>query len=179
MTVRRISKMAIITALYVALTFLFFFASYGEIQFRIAEVLMLLVFYRKGYAIPLVLGCAIANAFSPLGIIDVGFGTLGTVVAVLGIMLVSHFRKWFKKEWIALFVASLFPVLANGFLVGFEISFIYDTPYWFNVLTVGIGEFAVVSVFGVTLYALLGKNKTFMKMIVSDQPIKNYDGENE
>lgn len=179
MTTQKITKMAIVTALYVALTYVFFFMSYGGIQFRIAEILVLLVFYRKDYAIPLILGCAIANAFSTLGLIDVLFGTVGTVFAVLGIMLVSHFKKWFKREWIALLAASLFPVIANALLVGWEINIVYGDPFWFTAFTVAVGEVTVVSLLGVLSFSLLQKNKTFTRLITSDRPLKSYDGQDE
>ena len=42
--IKSISKLSIVAALYVALTYILGFISFGEIQFRIAEILMLLCF---------------------------------------------------------------------------------------------------------------------------------------
>jgi uncharacterized membrane protein len=176
MTVQKMTRMAIIITLYVALTYVFAFMSFGGIQFRVAEALVLLCFYKKGYAVPLILACAIANIQSPLGPIDVAFGTAGTLFGVLGILLVGHFKKGFRHEWLALFVASLFPVVANALLVGWELNLVSDSPFWAMALSVGLGEFAVVSLFGVPLYSFLGKNKAFMHMIVSDDLFKSYEG---
>jgi uncharacterized membrane protein len=179
MTVRKITKMAIIIALYVAMTFVFSFMSYGGVQFRVAEVLILLCFYRKDYAIPLIIACAIANIPSPLGIIDVGFGTLGTLVAVLGILVVAKFKKIFLHDWVALFVASLFPVFANAIFVGWEINMVFGDPFFAVAASVALGEFAVVSLFGVLMFSVLGKNKMFMRMIETNETFKSFDGPDE
>jgi len=168
MKIARIAKLAIIVALYVALTYAFAFMSYGNIQFRIAEILVLLVFFRKDYAVPLVIACMIANILSPLGIIDLGFGTAGTLLAVLGIMLVSRFKKAFGHDTVALAFASIMPVITNGLLVGWELNLVYDLPYWPTVVSVALGEFVVVSILGVVVFTLLAKNRSVMNLILSD-----------
>ena len=71
---QKITRLAIIASLYVVLTIVFSFMSYGDIQVRIAEVLVLLCFFRKDYAIGLIIGCILSNLFSPFGIIDVIIG---------------------------------------------------------------------------------------------------------
>jgi uncharacterized membrane protein len=176
MTLQKMTKWAVITALYVALTYLFYSLSYHDIQFRIAEVLMLLAFFKKDYAIPLILGCAIANLGSPLGWIDVGIGTLGTVLGLVGIIALGSLKKLFSRPWIPLFIASLFPVISNAFLVGWELNLVYGWPFWLNVLWVAIGEFAVVSVLGVALFAMLSRNRSFFRMITTDEPFKSMEG---
>ena len=57
----KIVRLAIIAGLYVALTWATLPLSYGLIQFRVSEILLLLCFYRKDYIYSLVLGCFIAN----------------------------------------------------------------------------------------------------------------------
>lgn len=176
MTLQKMTKWAVITALYVALTYLFYWVSYSEIQFRIAETLMLLAFYKKDYSIPLIMGCAIANLGSPLGWIDVGIGTLGTIAGLSGIVVLGALKNRFPHPWIPLFLASLFPVIANGFLVGWELSLVYNLPFWTNVLWVAIGEFTVVSVFGVAVFSVLSRNRSFFRMITTDEPFKSFEG---
>lgn len=175
MTTRKITRWAILIALYVGLTFAFSFLSYEGIQFRIAEALVLLVFFKKDYAVPLILACAIANLPSPLGLLDVGIGTAGTALAVLGILAVRTFRGKFRHPWIPLFLASLAPVAANGFLVAWELGIAMDLPFWPSVLSVGFGEFAVVSVFGVALFGALSRNRTFMRIVTTDEPVKSIE----
>ena len=117
----------------------------------------LLCFFRKDYAISMILGCLIANAFSPLGIIDVGFGTLATALAVVGVM--------FSKK---LPIAGIFPVLSNAIIVGLELSLTFESPFWLNILTVGVGELVVI-VIGVVIFMRLRKNQSFMDLIGANQ----------
>lgn len=165
MSTREITKKALVVGIYVGLTFAFSFLAYGDIQFRIAEALVLLVFFKRDYAIPLILACLIANLASPLGVIDLVFGTVGTALAVLGISLISRSKKLFRNPIIVLFIASLMPVIANGLLVGLELHFFLHLPFWVSAASVAFGEFVVVSVFGVMLFSVLGQNKSFLHLI--------------
>lgn len=168
MSIAKITKLGLVAAAYVGLTLAFSFISYGDIQFRIAELLVLLVFFKKDYAIPLVIGCAIANLASPTMLFDVTFGTAGTILAVLGIALVSRHRRFFGKDWIALSVASLFPVLANGLLVGLELNIALGLPFVYTAISVAFGELVVVTIVGVPVFAALSRNRAFMALIDPD-----------
>ena len=110
MTLRTITDNALIAATYVALTLLTSSFAYLGVQFRIAEILILLCFFRKDFIYGLCLGTLVANALGPLGIYDVLFGTLATFVSAF---LVSRMKN--------LIVASLFPVILNGLVVGAEL----------------------------------------------------------
>jgi uncharacterized membrane protein len=165
MRLMKIVKLAAVAAIYVAVTVALQPISYGEIQFRVAELLVLLVFLHRDYAIALVIGCAIANIPSDIGVIDILFGTAGTAVAVLGIHIVARHAKVFGKAWIALAVASLFPVVANGLLVGLELHLVYEVPFIAAAASVALGEFVVVTVVGVPVFAALSKNEAFLSLI--------------
>ena len=94
---------ALIAAIYVVMTLAIAPLSFGMIQIRISEVLMLMAFIDKKYAPGLVLGCFIANCFSPFGMMDVVFGTACTAASLVGITKCSK----------TLFGASLWPVLGE------------------------------------------------------------------
>ncbi len=158
-TTKDIVSNALIAALYVVLTLITYPISYQGIQFRFAEVLVLLCFFRKDYSIGLIIGCAIANLASSIGLVDVGFGTLATVIACVGIMFSKH-----------LAIACLFPVVANGFIVGFELWKFLGAPFWISVGTVAAGEFAVMVV-GYILFMVLKRRKTFFDTIRANQNI--------
>ena len=111
---RRLTNMGLIAAIYVAATMLCSSLAYGQVQFRISEVLMLLCYFNKDYIISLSTGCLIVNLFSTLGMVDVVFGTLATVVAAVLIYLL--------RNKVNLVVASLFPVISNAVIVGFELT---------------------------------------------------------
>ncbi|MFA5765484.1 MAG: QueT transporter family protein [Bacilli bacterium] len=154
----QIIRLAIITALYVTLTIVLSFMSYGNIQFRIAEILILLCFFKKDYGIALILGCAIANFFSPLGIIDVIFGTLATAISVLFVMKSKN-----------LMIASLFPVIFNGIIVGLELYYVLSFPLLLSMASVAIGEAVVVMVLGNLIFFKLKKNANFLELIEANQ----------
>ena len=155
--IKDIVMYASIAAIYVVLTWLFGSLSYGPIQFRISEVLVLLCFFNKKYFIPLTIGCLISNIMSP-NALDIVFGTLATMISLFFICKSKN-----------LFVASLFPVVFNGLIVALELtvfSGIYDLElYLFYASTVALGEFVCVSILGVLLFTILKKNEEFMKMI--------------
>jgi len=91
-TVKTLTIQALIAAIYVVLTVVVAPFAYGTIQFRISESLAQLVVFSKKYWFPITLGVAIANIFSPLGIVDVFFGTLGTGLALAISVFVFKFE---------------------------------------------------------------------------------------
>ena len=98
---KKITRLAIIAGLYAALTIVFSFISYGEIQVRLSEMLIILCFFSKDYILSLTFGCLIANVFSPFGIVDCIFGTLATFLSAIFIYIS---RRYFK---FGLFVSCL------------------------------------------------------------------------
>lgn len=141
-----IVRNALIASLYVVLTVINPF-SFESIQFRISEILILLVFFRKDYFLGLVVGCIIANLFSPMGIYDVLFGTIATILSLICIMYSKH-----------LFITWIFPTIFNAIIVGLELYLILELPFWASLIGVAIGE-AVVMIIGVVLFYFLKKTK--------------------
>ncbi len=145
---------AMIACVYAAFTFICSPLSYGAIQLRFAEILMLLAFYNRRYIPGLVVGCFFANAFSPMGVYDMIFGTLATLLTCLAMMSVSH-----------LLVGAFFGALFNGAIVGSELYFLLDLPFWINAGYVFIGE-AIVLIIGAAVFKILEKNQTFMNTYI-------------
>lgn len=159
-TTRDLIANSMIMAVYVVLTMVTYPVSFLGIQFRIAEVMVLLVFFRKDYAIGLILGCAVANLPSTIGLIDVAFGSLATALTCVCVM--------FCKQ---LAVACIFPVLFNSFIVGFELYQFLDLPFWLSTAQVAIGETAVMIV-GYIFFMLIKRRKTFFTTIRANQNIE-------
>lgn len=153
-TTKDISKIAIVMAVYIVLTIAITPLSYGNINFRFSELLVLLCFFNKKYNISIIVGCLVANFFSPLGIIDIVFGTLATFLTCICI-------NKSKNIWIA----SLFASFWNGLIVGAELSLFYQMPYFLTSLQVIFGEFVVVTIVGCPLWILLTNNKKFSSLI--------------
>lgn len=156
---KNIVRLALVAAIYAALTLALSGISYGPIQFRFSELLVLLCFYRKDYCVPLTLGCLIANLFSPFGIYDIIFGTLATAVAVIPMYYMPN-----------IWLAALLPVVSNGVIVGFE-CFLCGEPLWFSMGTVALGELVVIVIVGCPLFKFaLERSKPFMKAIGASRP---------
>ncbi len=155
--VSSMTRNAIIAALYVVITVIAYPLSYNVIQFRISEILVLLVFFRKDYTYGITIGCALANIMSALGFFDILFGTIATLFACLCIMFCKH-----------LVTACVFPVVFNAFIVGFELWWLLGEPFWFAVGWVTLGEF-VVMVVGYIIFMLIRKRKDFLKSLGATQ----------
>ena len=152
LTNRFISQIAIISALYAALTVALAFMSYGPIQIRISEALTVLPFISMAAIPGLTLGCLVANLFSPAGLPDIFFGSLCTLLAAGLTYLISKTKKPF--------LAPLPPVVINSLGVSLYLHFFYNLPYWLNVLYILIGEIIVCYLLGYPfLKLILGKEK--------------------
>ncbi|MGL5256605.1 MAG: QueT transporter family protein [Proteocatella sp.] len=137
---------AVVAALYAALTISMAPISYGAIQLRIPEVLTLLAFVNPQFAPGLIIGCFIANLFSPFGMIDALIGTLATAIAV-------YSMRYAKNMW----MASLTPTIANGIIVGIEVAVLCSLPILETMMYVALGEFIVVTVVGVPVFKVISK----------------------
>lgn len=149
-----IFDIAIIASIYVVLTIVIQPLAYGELQFRLSEVLMLMVFFNKKYSTSMIIGCLIANLWSPYLIWDMMFGTLATAISCLFIVKSKH-----------LIVASIWPAVFNGLIVGAEIAILSNLNYGLCVLSVAIGEVVVVTIVGTILFSILSKNKEIINLI--------------
>ena len=148
-------KSAGVAALYAVLTLLLPVASYGPIQFRFSEILVLLVFYNKRFIPGLVLGCAIANLFSPMMLFDVVFGTLSSYIAFILIQRAKN-----------LYIASIFPVLLVSVpAIGTWLILASDEVFFVLLMQFMLSEFVMVSIIGVLLFKILEKNDGFMSYI--------------
>lgn len=157
-----IVKTGMIAAIYAVVTMALAPISYGDIQFRISEVLTLLAFINPIYIPGLVLGCIIANLQSPLGIIDIALGSTATLLAVTCIYLTNKFLGTSLKS---LIVASLWPVVFNGLIIGWMLNYLFQIPLVAAIGSVALGEFVVVSIFGVLVFNMIMKNRRFYNIL--------------
>ncbi len=153
--VENITRLALVAAMYVVLTIAIEPLGYGAVQFRVSEVLVLLCFYRKDYAPALILGCFIANLFSPFGLADIIFGTLATAIAVV--------PMYYMKN---IYLAALLPIVSNGIIVGIEITVLEGTPLWFNMLSVAFSELLIVGVIGIVIFKLIFDTNSAMPRVI-------------
>lgn len=156
-TIRKIVFAGIIAALYVVLTLALAPISYGAIQFRISEILVLLAYFDPIYIGGLTLGCFIANLLGPNGVWDIIFGTLATFTSLYAIYFTSKIKI---KEKYRLLIASIWPTIFNGAIIGIMLAYVLNIPILISILEVAIGEFVVVTIVGVPIaYKLRDKIK--------------------
>lgn len=150
----QLAKAGMVAALYIVLTMAVAPISYGAVQFRISEVLNLLVFINPIYGISLVVGCGISNLFSPLGVYDVVFGTIATLLSVV---FISKSKN--------LFIASLWPSIFNPIIVGLELYILQGLPLITTAPFILIGEFVVVTLVGCPLFKAITKNEKLINIL--------------
>lgn len=153
-TAKQLTISALIAAIYMVVTIINPF-SYPAIQFRISEILVLLVFIDKKYIPGLLLGCILSNLNSPLGMLDVFIGTLASF---LSFYLISKTKN--------LFIATLWPSLCNGILVGLELYLLGEVPSLLLAMgSVALGEFVVVSILGYIIFKIILSKGNLVKAL--------------
>lgn len=151
---KNLVRTAMVAALYGALTWALSSLSYGPIQFRLTEIMVLLAFIDSAYVPGLVLGCIIANIFSPMGFVDMAFGSFATLIAVF---LISKTKN--------LFLATLYPTIANGIIIAIELYFILKLPFLLSFGEVALGEFIVVTCLGYPIFKAILKNEKLVALL--------------
>ncbi len=151
---RALARAGLIGAMYVALTLIFQPISFGAVQFRIAEALMLMPLLTVDAIPGLFVGCLIANLLGGGVWFDVALGSVATLLAAI------FAYKWRKTPFLAAFSAVLF----NGLIVGPVVYFayVYDpagevslAALLSTMSTVALGELAVCYVLGLPMYYAL------------------------
>lgn len=141
---------ALIGALYVVLTMLVYPIAFTGLQFRVSEALTVLPFLYPPATLGLFIGCAISNFASPLGWIDIVFGSLATLLS--GLITARIKNKW---------LAPLPPVIINAVVVGLIIAFTSGnaTPWVFLVAAAQVAAGQLVSCYGLGIPLLLALQK--------------------
>ena len=160
-TTRDLTLAAIVAAVYAVLTLTLPIPQFTGIQVRLSEALTVLPFLLPATAPGLVVGCFIANLFSPYSL-DVIFGTAATLIACI---LTRHMPNRY--------LAPLPPVLCNAVIVGAECAWYqvggFGPAFWpayaFNAFTVGVGELAACYILGSLLLNALPQLSFFRELI--------------
>ena len=154
MKTNKLVRGAVIAALYALLTMTL--PAYGPLQFRLSEIMTLLAYYNPFYILPLTLGCAIANIYSPFGIVDVIFGSLASFLALTAMSKTKN-----------IYIASIWPAFFS-FIIGLEIMLFSTEPVNFFLITgqIMLSGLVVVTVIGVPIMKNLMKNEDFNRLIM-------------
>lgn len=145
---------AMIAAIYAVLTILISPIAYGAIQMRLTEIIVLLACFNKKFIPGLTIGCLLANLASPMGMYDICFGTLATLIACIGMYMAKN-----------LFIGAFIGGVVNGLLVGLELYLALSLPFMINAFYVFAGEFVVLLI-GAVIFKVIERNESLMKKYI-------------
>jgi len=165
---------ALIASVYIALTMAFAPISFGPIQFRISEALTVLPAVIPSAIPGLFIGCLISNIFgSTLGIIDIVFGSLATLISAY---LTYKLRKnrllvplppvIVNALVVSTYLIILIPDISAPQVIINALSFIPKSMIiWFmTVIFIGIGQICACYGIGLPLLYAIEKSKILKKV---------------
>lgn len=141
---------AVVAALYVVLTFIIPVPQYGAIQFRLSEGLNHLAVFNKRYIVAVTIGVFIVNMFSPLGIIDMIFGTLGTLaMTTMSYLVTRHMQHLGMKLAVSTVINTLMM-----WVIALEFHLFAEAPFWLTYGWMAVGEFVSLTLGAILIYGL-------------------------
>ncbi len=152
-SIKLIAINAMIAGVYTAFTLVLSPISYLGVQARLSEIMVFLAFYNKKYIPGLVIGCFLANIPSPLGIMDMTFGTISTLVVCIAMYLIKN--RYF---------AALAGGIITGVIIGVELYFAFQLPLLLTIGQVFAGELLVL-IIGAVIFQMIEKNKSVEKIL--------------
>ena len=163
-SVRDLTLAAVVAALYVVMGYFgnIFGLTFGSVQFRFAEALTVLPFLYPATGPGLAIGCLIVNLASPVGPLDIVFGTLATAVAA---WLTMKMPRWY--------LAGLPPIVMNALLLppmwawaqAGALNGAFWAAYGLNLWTFVVGEAVACCVLGTVLLKALPRIAALRAMI--------------
>lgn len=162
--IQQLTLAAMVAAVYFVLCYFgnIFQLTFGPVQVRLGEALTVLPFLFPAAAPGLAIGCLIVNLASPVGPLDIVFGTLATAVAA---WLTMKMPRWY--------LAALPPILVNLLVLPPIWAWTYvgavNGAFWanwaWNCLTFAIGEAVVCYVLGTLLLNALPRIPYFRPIL--------------
>lgn len=156
---RKLTLCAVVAALYAAITILTTPLSFGLVQFRLSEALMVLCALEPIVGVGITLGCFLANLFSTVTALDAVVGTLATALA-------CFWTGKCKKLWLL----PVPTVLLNAVLVGGMLAVVLfpgnlAMGFCIAAAQVGFGELAVMVVLGLPLYQFVKQSELLQRLL--------------
>ncbi len=181
-TTLKLVKIALIGAIYTALTLVIAPLSFGTVQFRISEALTLLPLFSPLGIWGITFGCFFSNLIgfltgtNPIGMIDALVGTSATLIAALITYQIGKIpfssMETKKARIIRALLAPIPVILSNALIVGLELAIVFggnpgeSLPYiWaFQGISVAAGEIVVCYTLGMLLTFALYRADLYKKL---------------
>ena len=171
--VNHFTYIAMIASMYTAISIGIAPLSFGVVQIRFAEALVLLAVFGKRSIYGVTLGCAITNAIGAamgvniLGPIDIVVGTLATLLAAL----MSYQLRNIRFKGIPV-LSAIPPVLVNAIAIGYELMWVSGgnnlAVFLTNFTSVAVGQVISCVFLGLIMLQMLSK-------VGIDKVIKSYE----
>lgn len=142
---RSLAVSGVVAALYAVTTMVIAPFGFGAVQCRVSDVMLIFCMKRKEMIAGCVVGCIIANMFSPLGPIDMAVGAL--------VNFLIGYVAYGSKNMITTIVSG--GIIA-GIFVGTELWAVYSIPIQITSVTVAAGEMISLAL-GAILYKMIEK----------------------
>ncbi len=159
-SIKDLAIQASIAAIYIVLVLILPWISFGPIQARVAEALLVIVFFSNKHMIGLLIGTLIVNLIGSPYPLDWIFGTLATLI-VLILLIIG------KKLWIPSII--VFPSLINGLVIAGIIAYSANdwSIYGLTALWIGVGELLVVTILGIPLKLMLDRSPSLKSYLIN------------
>ena len=167
----KISKQAMIAALYTVIGFVMAPISFGAVQARVSEALTLLPVFGITNVWGITIGCFLTNLIglatgaNILGSLDIIFGTAATFVAGLMTYMLRNIR--IKSMPV---LSSLPPVIINAVVIGWELCIMINGEFHPVIFTaqavaVGVGQALSCFVLGLFLVKIIENNPRLKELM--------------
>lgn len=142
---RSLAVSGVVAALYAVTTIVIAPFGFGAVQCRVSDVMLIFCMKRKEMIAGCVVGCIIANMFSPLGPIDMAVGAL--------VNFLIGYVAYKSKNMIITIISG--GIIA-GIFVGTELWAVYSLPIQITSATVAVGEMISLAL-GAIIYKMIEK----------------------
>lgn len=170
--VNNLSRQAMIAAIYAVLSLCFSAISYGPVNIRISEALVLLPLFSFHNIWGVTVGCFITNLIgfftgaNILGSLDIIFGTFATFAAAICTYL---FRKIKIKGLPVL--AAVPPIIFNAVIIGWELCIFINNGsfspviFWTQAASVALGQLFSCGIVGLAMVRTIEKNENLRQLV--------------
>lgn len=152
-TASELTKISLVTALYMVVTGMLAVISFGAIQLRLSEMFNYLALFHKRYVIAVTLGVVFVNFLSPTWVFDVPIGGFATfLVLIISRAVTKNMKSNIEKMIITAIIFSL-----SMFTVAGQLTIVLGLPFFETWLIVGLGELFSMTIGGVIVHYISKK----------------------
>lgn len=158
LSIKKITKIGVVAAIYTAISIVAAPISFGSIQVRVAESLTILPVFSKTHIYGVTLGCFLTNIIGAFmgvniaGFLDVFVGTSATLIAAYS----TYALRNIKIKGLPI-LSAVPPVLINAIFIGYELSFVINGGFLLPAFLLTAFQVAVGQVISLTVAMLLFK----------------------